>query len=338
VIRASPAAARSLAPPPVEPRKDKMSRDYWVSAIEWIVIAGIVAIDVGMAHATGIGVDANGAWTYGETVALLILIWPATLLLTHVTGFAKDAAFLSEIPGKFFAYIAVASVLEYYLATSPAPLNDGLLIDSDHALGFDWPAACRWLAAHPAVHPFLAYPYFSLATECGVVVAVIGIFYPRRARRFVTALILSSILTIPLLWFFPVGGPFATFHDIGLPRSCFSYAYIGTRDYLAMRTHAYPAIPVAKMTGIVAFPSYHATCAVLLTYFLRGVPVLFPIAVAFNLMMLLATPFIGGHYLTDVVAGLAVAAATIYGIERIEAGFPAERVPLWRAAPKPEEA
>ncbi len=105
-----------------------------------------------------------------------------------------------------------------------------------------------------------------------------------------------------------------------------------------MRTHAFASIPLDDISGIIAFPSYHAACAVLLTYFLRGIPVLFPAAVVFNLLMVLATPIIGGHYATDVLAGLAVAAVTIYGIERIEAGRLAERLPLWRDEPKPERA
>ena len=313
-----------------------MPRDHWVSALEWAVIAGMIALDAAFAGTTGIGVDA--LWPHAEVLLLIILIWPAMIVLTRVTPLAADGAFLAEIPGKFFSYITVASILEYYLATSPAPLHDSLLIQSDRALGFDWPALCRWADGHAAIRELLAFPYFSLSAESVVVMVVIGLFYPRRARRFTTALILSSLLTIPLHWFFPVGGPFVAFADRGLPHSCFGLAYEGTRQYLAMRTHAFASIPLDNISGIIAFPSYHAACAVLLTYFLRGIPVLFPAAVVFNLLMVLATPVIGGHYATDVLAGLAVAAVTIYGIERIEAGRPAERLPLWRDEAKPERA
>lgn len=313
-----------------------MSRDHWVSAIEWAVIVGIIALDAIFARATGISVD--GVWPHAKVLALIILIWPAMVLATRLTRLSTDGAFLAEIPGKFFTYITVTSVLEYYLATSPAPLHDPLLIESDRALGFDWPALCRWADAHGGIRDLLAYPYFSLAAECVLVMVVVGLFYPRRARRFTTALILSSLLTIPMLWFFPVGGPFVAFGKIGLPRSCFGLAYDGTRHYLEMRAHAFAAIPLDNIEGIVAFPSYHAACAVLLTYFLRGVPVLFPIALVFNLAMVLATPIIGGHYATDVLAGLLVAVATIYGVERIEAGFDQARLPLWRREPEPERA
>src|SRR6185312_16183937 len=106
------------------------------------------------------------------------------------------------------------------------------------ALGFDWRALCLWGDAHPGLRALLAYPYFSLAAESGIVLGVVAIFLPRRARRFTTALILSSLFTIPLLWVFPVGGPFVAFADAGLPPSCFGIAYGGSEHYLQMRAHS----------------------------------------------------------------------------------------------------
>jgi hypothetical protein len=307
-----------------------MTRDHWVSAAEWGVIAAIVALDAAFARATGIAVD--GVRKHAQLLAILIGIWPATVLAVRVTGFAKGGGFLAEIPGKFFTYIAAASVLEYYLATSPAPLRDGWLIAADRGLGVDWPALCGWSEAHQGVRAVLQSAYFGLMAESGVVVVVTGLFYPRRARRFTTALILSSLFTIPLLWVFPVAGPYAAYAQLAVPQSCFGFAASWTEHYLGMRAHTLAAIPLDDIRGIVDFPSYHAACAVLLAYFLRGIPVITPVAVAFNLMMILATPIIGGHYIVDVLAGLAVAAATIYAIEFIERGRAAERLPLWRRA------
>jgi hypothetical protein len=305
-----------------------MCRDHWVSAAEWGVIAALIALDAAFAHATGIGVD--GASKHAQLLGILILMWPAIALGTRLTGFAKGAGFLAELPAKFFSYIAVASVLEYYLATSPAPLGDGWLIAADRAIGVDWPALCGWSEAHPGARAVLEFAYFGLLMECGVVVVVTGLFYPRRARRFTTALILSSLFTIPLLWVFPVAGPYTFAADLGVPQSCFAFAQSWTEHYLGMRTHMLAAIPLDDIRGIVDFPSYHAACAVLLAYFLRGIPVITPVAILFNLLMILATPVTGGHYVVDVLAGLVVAAATIWAIERIEEGRAAERLPLWR--------
>ncbi len=81
--------------------------------------------------------------------SIMIGLWPALTLLIRITGFAKGAGFLAEIPAKFFTYLAVASVLEYYLATSQAPFRDDMLIAADRALGVDWTAICSWSEGHP---------------------------------------------------------------------------------------------------------------------------------------------------------------------------------------------
>ena len=309
-----------------------MSRDGWISAAEWGAIAGIVALDAVFAWTTGIPVA--GTVKHAELLAIIIAIWPVTVLLTRITGFAPGSGTLAEIPGKFFTYICVASVLEYYLATSQRPFGDSALIAADRTMGVDWPAICAWAAAHPAALAALKRCYFGLLPETGLVLVTIALFYPRRARRFPTALILSSLFTIPLLWVFPVAGPYTAYAEMSVPQSCFATAASWTDHYLGMRAHTMAAIPLDDLRGIVDFPSFHAACAVLLAYFLRGIPIVFPAAVVFDLLMLAATPVIGGHYVIDVIAGLAVAAATIWAIERLEAGREAQRLPLWRRAPE----
>jgi membrane-associated phospholipid phosphatase len=310
-----------------------MSRDHWISAAEWTVIAVMIALDAAFSASTGIAV--SGAAASAKLLGIIILLWPALFLASRASGLARESVFLAEIPGKVLTYILVCSVLEYYLATSPAPLHDALMIRGDVALGVSWPELCRWGQAHPQLREALQLPYFSLGAESLGVLLVISLFYPRRARRFSTALILSSVLTIPFLWFFPVGGPFSVYRNADLPQACFSYAVSGTEHYLAMREHSLAAIRLDDIRGIIAFPSYHAAAAVLLTYFLRGIPLLFPAALVFNGLMIAATPLIGGHYVVDVLAGLVIAAITLCSVERLEAGQAAERAALWpEAAPE----
>jgi membrane-associated phospholipid phosphatase len=303
-----------------------MGRDHWTTSLEWAVIATILALVLAFAAATGIPVV---NWQQRAlAIGIVVSAWPAIALLSHATGLAKGTAFLAEIPGKALAYIGIASVLEYYLATSSAPLNDALLIRVDRALGFEWISLCNWAAAHPQIRSAMTFAYFSLQNETLLVLLVISVFYPARARRFTTALIVSSLFTIPLLWVFPVGGPFVAIK--GLPQFCMSDAYVGSQHYMLLRTHGFAAIDAGNLSGIVAFPSYHATSAVLLTYFLRRIPVVYPAAIAFNALMIAATPVIGGHYIIDVVAGIVVAAATIWVLQSIGGGQFAERAPLWR--------
>ncbi len=141
-----------------------------------------------------------------------------------------------------------------------------------------------------------------------------------RARRFSTALIASTALTILLAQIIPVAGPFSAFGNIKLPAACFSdvTAFAGTVQYLQLRNHALHSIDFTAISGLIAFPSYHATAAILLTYFMRRIPVLFICTAVINAAMIAAIPVVGGHYLIDVLAGIAVAAATIWIVERLD--------------------
>jgi membrane-associated phospholipid phosphatase len=304
-----------------------MTRETWLSAAEWAVIAVMLAMD--MAFAWGTGIPVIHWQKQAAALSIVIAGWPAIALVSRVTGLAKGATFVAEIPGKALSYILVASVLEYYLATSPLPLHDDFLNGIDRALGFDWVAMCNWAAPHTTLSAALTFAYFNLSNETCLVLLVIVLFYPRRARRFTTALILSSVVTIPFLWIFPVIGPFNALS--GLPDYCISDAVVGTRQYMMMRTHGFDVIDIETLSGIVAFPSYHATAALLLTYLLRGIPIVFPAAVCFNALMIAATPLIGGHFLIDVLAGFATGAVTIYLLQRLEPRDAPERAPLWPA-------
>jgi membrane-associated phospholipid phosphatase len=61
----------------------------------------------------------------------------------------------------------------------------------------------------------------------------------------------------------------------------------------------------------VVFPSFHATLAVLCAYAARPLRILkFPL-LALNLLIVLSSPAMGGHYFVDIIAGIILAALTI---------------------------
>ena len=67
-----------------------------------------------------------------------------------------------------------------------------------------------------------------------------------------------------------------------------------------------PAILMTQVNGLITFPSFHAALGLILIYVTRGIRVLFPISLGLNVLMIAATPTVGGHYFVDVLAGLAV--------------------------------
>jgi hypothetical protein len=66
-----------------------------------------------------------------------------------------------------------------------------------------------------------------------------------------------------------------------------------------------------KLAGVIAFPSFHAVSAVLFAWAFAPVRVWGPVALVLNGLMLASTPVLGGHYLVDVVGGIALAVASI---------------------------
>jgi hypothetical protein len=66
-----------------------------------------------------------------------------------------------------------------------------------------------------------------------------------------------------------------------------------------------------QLAGIVTFPSFHAASAVIFLWALWSVCWMRPIAAITMGAMLIVTPFVGGHYFTDIIAGIAVAVISI---------------------------
>jgi membrane-associated phospholipid phosphatase len=83
------------------------------------------------------------------------------------------------------------------------------------------------------------------------------------------------------------------------------------RDFPAVRDGSLRTMDLVNLTGIVTFPSFHAASAVIFLWALWAVWWMRPIAIAANIGMLLATPYIGGHYFIDVFAGIAIAIVSI---------------------------
>ncbi len=67
---------------------------------------------------------------------------------------------------------------------------------------------------------------------------------------------------------------------------------------------------LARLQGVVTFPSYHTVLAILFAYAHRG-RWSFPIFLLINCLMIASIPSEGGHYLSDVLAGAGLAVVAI---------------------------
>jgi membrane-associated phospholipid phosphatase len=309
-------------PAPIRKISWAVPRDRWISVLEWAVIIGIGLMNVILAGVTGISL--SEPLKDAELLAVIFALWPVTAALTRITGFGVGTEVIAENAAKFFSFTVAASTLSYFVAINPAPLNDALMVKIDGLLGFNWPNFFGWVLDHKAIGIALACMYVSLLPQAVLVLLFVGAIYPRRPNRFVTAYLMSAAMTLFLFSLLPVAGPFVYFHHLDMPGAIYA------EHYLQMRNHTRSAIPMDDLRGIVSFPSFHVSSAVIITYFIRGLPILFPLAVVVNTGMSIGALYVGGHYLSDVLAGLLVGLITIGVIRSLEGAGPEPRLALRR--------
>jgi len=91
--------------------------------------------------------------------------------------------------------------------------------------------------------------------------------------------------------------------------------------YAARRDGSFRLLMARGAEGIITFPSLHAGLTVIVIVALWPVRVLRWIGAVFNPLMLVATPIDGAHYLTDILAGIVVAAASLVAARTLVARF-----------------
>jgi hypothetical protein len=75
----------------------------------------------------------------------------------------------------------------------------------------------------------------------------------------------------------------------------------------ALRAHVITQIDLGSLRGLVCAPSFHTVCAVIYMVSAWPIVALRRYLVPLNLLMLMATPVEGTHYLSDMVLGAIVA-------------------------------
>jgi hypothetical protein len=198
-----------------------------------------------------------------------------------------------------------------YAATSlNRPLWDEVFVAWDAAIGFDWRHWLGVLNGYPKINLVLALAYHSMWPQLAVVIAaLVTVRAYRRLDVLLLAFGFAAVVTIVVAGFMPALSPLAHFaitpadHPnivLAVPREFEAQA-------LALRDGSMRIIELGEAHGLVTFPSFHTVVAVLLLLGFRTVPYLRWASLVPNVLMLIAIPIQGSHYLVDLIAGVAVA-------------------------------
>lgn len=208
-------------------------------------------------------------------------------------------------------------IFNYASNTWQIPFYDDVFMMVDEKIGFDWQAWVTIFQLEPAVFflmnifynsiylQFLTLPMFSL---------VAGI--PQKLQVFSMAICVSLLAVMLIAARFPAVGPYAHLGLIGGDSSAATSLQIPQH---LLNVHKLQPIlrsneahlDFRKAEGMVFFPSFHTACGVIFAWFFWSLRLMRLPMLLVNIMMIIATPACGGHYLADTIAGLLLALVSL---------------------------
>ena len=213
--------------------------------------------------------------------------------------------------GLWLSFPAFAAVLSYLCMNIGLPLRDQALEAADAALGFDWSSWYGVELGHPLLLGVQARAYFSLVWQALLSISILAVWRQgHRNGELLTGMLVGVLITLLVATLVPAVGPGAIH---GHPPE-----WLPT--FLAVRSGAPGVLGYA---GIISFPSFHTVMAILFVWAHRGLRWSFPPFLIVNLLLLSATPFLGSHYLIDMLAGAVVALLAILIARRLCPADPA---------------
>jgi membrane-associated phospholipid phosphatase len=253
---------------------------------------------------------------FGIVMAIGVTLAAVAYLHVRLKGDQVDPklVFMLGAVAQVIMVTAIVGPLSYVAAALDWPLQDRALAALDRAMGFDARTVILFVNDYPTLAGALGFGYGMIKwplLAIPIVLAATRRF--ARLQQFVMALMLALMVTIVISIFVPAIG---NYQLLGLtptdvPNVNTIAFLLGQHDIPAVRDGSLRHLELLKLVGIVTFPSFHTASAVLFAWAFAPVRFFGPAALVTNLLMIASTPVIGGHYLTDVVAGAALAIGAI---------------------------
>jgi hypothetical protein len=275
-----------------------------------LIMAVSVLLDGILLHAAGLSIAATpaafgfGAWALAATITCFYF----RTVSTERQRIARD---LVEGISVFASVSLLGAIASYPLAAGHHPLVDPELERVDLTLHFHWLSLYKWIAGHAWAQITERVAYLSIFVTPAFLIGYFA-WTARRAesRMFVATFWVAVVITLSLFPLLPAAGPFSSLWRGSVPYMPLSALY-QDQVILALRQHAIHNIDLGELHGLVCAPSFHAASAVIYiatAFRIRGLR--WPL-IALNILMLMATPVEGTHYLADLLAGGMVAATAL---------------------------
>ena len=205
------------------------------------------------------------------------------------------------------AFNVFLSILTYAGTPLDAPLADNWLMSCDSALGIHPPTIVAWTASHPFLKSIFDTVYLSVLPSTLLAIVVLGLDHDlRRMREFVFQFMFAGVVTTLVFFLLPAAGPFAAYGYEPRPDQ---QRFLEHFD--ALRSGRFHQISLNHLEGLITFPSFHTSWALLVAWGFRHYRWLRLPVLVLNLMVVVSTLTTGWHYGSDVFGGILVAAIAV---------------------------
>jgi hypothetical protein len=227
--------------------------------------------------------------------------WPS--IPCTLTGFAQ-----------IILVVAVMTSMTYMAAAARFPLQDARLLAFDQVVGFDFKVFVGFVNDRNWMIAILAWGYRAISWQILTITVVLPITgHYLQGSKYVLVFLIALTATTLISIFVPAIGAYGI---VGLAPSDYPnfepQGYYDTlRDLPLIRNGALRDLDLWQLGGVVTFPSFHAAAAVIYIWAVWPLRLLRWMSLVINSTMLVATPIGGGHFLADVLAGVAVATLSI---------------------------
>jgi hypothetical protein len=282
----------------------------------WLLISAMLIIMLGFQ------LYAPFTFVWGGAIAPAAFVLLLQSVILFYTRFRPKPDIVTMITGlqQMILFSAVGASLSYMIAAQGGAFWDKQLQGWDHMIGFDWLAYLHWTNAHPLVGRVYSFAYASLIPQMVLIILFLGLSGRGQHLRIVMfAAMLTGLITILISGLMPAMCNFIYLKltAADYPNLDPSAAFVHVRDMTGLRAGTLRTLNFGRFEGIITFPSYHAGLAAAFAYGYLKMPWLRWPGLALAALTLLATPIDGGHYLVDVLAGIAIAGVSIVIAHRV---------------------
>jgi membrane-associated phospholipid phosphatase len=275
--------------------------------IEWAIILVVAVSDAILLAKTSFRLEASPEL---RILGVWILLAVIIALCREIRSFPRIThrlAHLSCTVISLLLFTNAVSILSFILTgILPLPRCDEALATADRALGLNWLEMYQWLTHHPAIEDFAHEVYNSLGPEMLILLIALELLGHRnQARAFLLWFMVSTIAALGIGTLIPAAGAFVYYN---LPVAS-TIGYVS--QWADLRDGTLRTINPYNYQGLVVFPSFHATLAVLCACAAWPLRIVKIPLLALNLLIILSSPAMGGHYFIDIIAGIILAALTI---------------------------